>query len=70
MRKILIIAMVMFTALTSCEKSNPVYTIEGNGFGLQVKVEQMQIRCMNSLMVIFTRLIVSPAPVMTITGIL
>jgi len=29
MRKILIIAMVMFTALTSCEKSNPVYTIEG-----------------------------------------
>ena len=70
MRKILIIAMVMFTALTSCEKSNPVYTMKGNGFGLQVKVEQMPIRCMNSLMVIFTRLIVSPALVMTITGTL
>jgi hypothetical protein len=29
MRKMYFIALVMFAALTSCEKNNPVYTIEG-----------------------------------------
>ena len=29
MRKIYFLALVTFAALTSCEKSNPVYTIEG-----------------------------------------